>query len=93
MENSQHPASQRPESHHSQTQTPKSPLGVSQLPEPLLGSHDAMLVRGCKSATTLWLDIKGGTFPPPDKVIHGVRKWKASTLRNWVDGPNDATHA
>jgi hypothetical protein len=59
----------------------------------LVGAAEAKRVRDCRSDSTLWLAIKDGTFPPPDKVINGVRKWKASTLRNWVDGPNDATHA
>lgn len=56
-----------------------------QMPEPLLTSKDAKAVRGCKSDSTLWISIKEGLFPPPDKVIKRVRYWKASTLREWQD--------
>jgi predicted DNA-binding transcriptional regulator AlpA len=56
-----------------------------QMPEPLLTSKDAKAARGCKSDSTLWIDIKDGSFPPPDMVIKRVRYWKPSTLRRWQD--------
>jgi predicted Rdx family selenoprotein len=51
--------------------------------EPYVGSEIAMKVYDCKSYSTLWMAIKDGTFPAPDKVIKRVRKWKPSTLRKW----------
>lgn len=53
--------------------------------EELHGSEVAKRVRGCKADSTLWLSIKQGTFPPPDKTVNGVRYWKTSTLRNWQE--------
>jgi predicted DNA-binding transcriptional regulator AlpA len=57
-------------------------------PEPLLGIQDAKIARGCKSPTTIWAEIREGSFPPPDKVIKRVRYWKASTLKAWQDDDN-----
>jgi predicted DNA-binding transcriptional regulator AlpA len=60
-------------------------MDSKQLPEPLLGIKDAKIVRGCKSPTTIWIEVREGTFPPPDKIIKRVRYWRASTLRKWQD--------
>jgi predicted DNA-binding transcriptional regulator AlpA len=57
----------------------------TKMPEPLLTSKEAKEVRGCKSDSTLWIDIKDGSFPPPDKIIKRVRYWKPSTLCKWQD--------
>ncbi len=53
------------------------------LPEPLMGIEGAKEARGCKSPTTIWNEIRDGSFPPPDKIIKRIRYWRASTLRNW----------
>ena len=55
----------------------------NQLPEPMFGIDGAKAARGCKSPTTIWNDIRDGTFPPPDKIIKRVRYWRASTLYKW----------
>jgi predicted DNA-binding transcriptional regulator AlpA len=60
-------------------------MDIDPLPEPLCGIRIALAVRGCKSPTTIWSDIREDTFPRPDKIIKGVRYWKASTLRRWQD--------
>jgi predicted DNA-binding transcriptional regulator AlpA len=44
-----------------------------------------MKVRGCKSRTTIWNEIRDGSFPPPDMVRKRIRYWRASTLRKWQD--------
>ncbi|MDA9948801.1 hypothetical protein N9C16_05305 [Paracoccaceae bacterium] len=60
-------------------------MSDNKMPEPLLTSKVAKSVRGCKSDSTLWLDIKEGSFPQPDKIIKRVRYWKSSTLQKWQD--------
>jgi predicted DNA-binding transcriptional regulator AlpA len=55
----------------------------NQMPEPFLTSKEAKAVRGCKSDSTLWISIREGSFPPPDKIIKRVRYWKPSTLFKW----------
>jgi predicted DNA-binding transcriptional regulator AlpA len=68
-------------------------MNDNQLPEPMLGIDGAKEARGCKSPTTIWSEVREGTFPPPDKTIKRIRYWKASTLRRWQDsdiGTNDA---
>ncbi|MDC0148873.1 hypothetical protein OAI11_00785 [Rhodospirillales bacterium] len=57
----------------------------AKFPEPMLGIEGAKEARGCKSSTTIWNEIREGSFPPPDKVIKRVRYWRASTLSNWQD--------
>ena len=57
----------------------------TQLPEELLTINPVMKVRGCKSRTTIWNEIKDGTFPAPDKIIKRIRYWRASTIRKWQD--------
>lgn len=59
----------------------------------LVGAAEAKRVRGCRSDSTLWNDIKVGLFPPPDRVISDIRYWRFSTLQRWVNSPDDATHA
>ena len=55
------------------------------LPEDLLTIVAVMRARGCKSRTTIWQEVRDGTFPHPDKIIKRVRYWKASTLLKWQD--------
>ena len=57
----------------------------SALPEELLTIIPVMKVRGCKSRTTIWNEIRDGSFPPPDMVRKRIRYWRASTLRKWQD--------
>ena len=57
----------------------------TQLPEELLTINPVMKARGCKSRTTIWNEIKDGTFPPPDMVRKRIRYWRASTVRKWQD--------
>ena len=57
----------------------------TQLPEELLTIIPVMKARGCKSRTTIWNDIREGTFPPPDMVRKRIRYWRASTIRKWQD--------
>ena len=57
----------------------------TQLPEELMTIIPVMKARGCKSRTTIWNEIKDGTFPPPDMVRKRIRYWRASTVRKWQD--------
>jgi predicted DNA-binding transcriptional regulator AlpA len=57
----------------------------TRLPELMLGIEGAKKARGCKSPTTIWAEVRDGTFPPPDKIIKRVRYWRASTLCRWQD--------
>ena len=68
--------------HHPADSTPASPAGM---PEELLTIYPVMKVRGCKSRTTIYNEIRDGTFPPPDMVRKRIRYWRASTLRKWQD--------
>ena len=54
-------------------------------PEELMTIKPVMKARGCKSPTTIWNDIRDGTFPPPDMVRKRIRYWRASTIRKWQD--------
>ena len=63
------------------------------MPENLLTIEPVMKARGCKSATTIWGEIKDGSFPPPDVVLKRVRYWKASTIRVWQDSVFSANAA
>ena len=45
----------------------------TQLPEELMTIIPVMKARGCKSRTTIWNEIKDGTFPAPDKIIKRIR--------------------
>jgi predicted DNA-binding transcriptional regulator AlpA len=54
-------------------------------PEDFLTINPVMKARGCKSPTTIWSEIRNGTFPPPDKVINRIRYWRSSTIRRWQD--------
>ena len=58
---------------------------VLQKPEDLLTITTVMKARGCKSPTTIWSEIRDGSFPPPDKVIKRIRYWRSSTIRSWQD--------
>ena len=54
-----------------------APVGV---PEELLTIIPVMKARGCKSRTTIWNEIKDGTFPPPDMVRKRIRYWREGRL-------------
>ena len=68
--------------HQSAAGAPASQAGM---PEELLTIISVMKARGCKSRTTIWNEIRDGTFPPPDMVRKRIRYWRASTLRKWQD--------
>jgi len=70
--------------------SPTTPVGI---PEELLTIAPVMKVRGCRSRTTVWNDIRDGTFPPPDIIIKRIRYWRRSTLRKWQDAAISATAA
>jgi predicted DNA-binding transcriptional regulator AlpA len=76
--------------HHLTNITPTSPL---ELPEELLTIIPVMKVRGCRSRTTVWNDIRDGTFPPPDIIIKRIRYWRRSTLRKWQNAAISANAA
>ena len=57
----------------------------TQLPEELLTINPVMKARGCKSRTTIWNEIRDGSFPPPDLTRKRIRYWRASTVRAWQD--------
>ena len=56
-----------------------------EMPEALMTIVSVMRARGCKSRTTIWNEIKDGTFPPPDMVRKRIRYWRASTVCKWQD--------
>jgi predicted DNA-binding transcriptional regulator AlpA len=58
---------------------------IPQQPEDFLTITTVMKARGCKSPTTIWSEIRDGSFPPPDKVIKRIRYWRSSTIRQWQD--------
>ena len=62
-------------------------------PEDFLTAELVSKARGCKSATTIWSEIKDGSFPPPDVVLKRVRYWRASTIRAWQDSVSSANAA
>ena len=40
------------------------------------------------SARALWRWIAAGRFPQPDLRVGRVRRWKVSTVVEWIDGQN-----
>jgi predicted DNA-binding transcriptional regulator AlpA len=62
-------------------------------PEDFLTAELVMKARGCKSKSTIWGEIKDGSFPPPDVVLKRVRYWKSSTIRARQDAVLSANAA
>lgn len=37
------------------------------------------------SDSTLWRQVRSGTFPKPIKLSEKVTAWRAEDIRNWID--------
>ncbi len=48
-------------------------------------SKKAVVAATGRSATSLWRDVKAGTFPAPRKIGPGRIGWLASEVQGWLD--------